>query len=57
LTLGAFTETAEINGCKFNSRLWSRVARWYILYQKSLFGKILEGLGMENLGKLYDHLE
>jgi hypothetical protein len=34
----------------------TRVARWYILNQKSHFGKILEGLGMEGVGKFYGHL-
>jgi hypothetical protein len=35
----------------------TRVARWFILIPKTQFGYILEGLGMENVGMFYDHLE
>jgi hypothetical protein len=35
----------------------SRVARWFLFSnQKSQFGKVLEGLAMENLGIFFDHL-
>jgi hypothetical protein len=34
----------------------SRVARWYIKYQKSQIWDILEGLGMELFGLYYRHL-
>jgi hypothetical protein len=35
----------------------TRVARWFISNPKSQFGKILEGLGMENVGIVHVHSE
>jgi hypothetical protein len=35
----------------------SRVARWFVFKPKYQFGNILEGLGIENVGIFYDHLE
>jgi hypothetical protein len=37
--------------------LGSRVARWFILTPKISIWVYLEGLGMENIGIFYDHLE
>jgi hypothetical protein len=34
----------------------TRVARWYIFKQKSKLGLFLEGLGMEDVGIVYEHL-
>jgi hypothetical protein len=35
-------------------RAKNRVARWFVFLPKI---PILEGLGMENVGKFYDHME
>jgi hypothetical protein len=35
----------------------TRVARWFLSNQKSQFGKILEGLRLENVVIFYGHLE
>jgi hypothetical protein len=34
-----------------------RVARWFLFKPKNLFGRILEGLRLENVDIFYSHLE